>query len=207
MPEKRFFSGSVPEAKPLFLSSEEGIAIITTLLILTLMTLSGFGLLYFATMDIRVSGNDRVSRTLLHRVEAQGLYVTQNLRDMDSDKLLRESPSRPQWMHTEQEARGFLDEAVPAQKVFSILEDKEIMAFVKNWPANDSGKVSVFEDSDIFPFLGEGRGRVLVVDLGPSGVGSQDIGSAVFHEYMVFSEYEDGRGNVRFLETSLLRKQ
>ncbi|TYT75084.1 hypothetical protein [Desulfobotulus mexicanus] len=187
------------------LFSSSGMALVTTLLTLTLMTLSGFALLYFATRDIQVSGNDRMSRILLHRVEGLGLYLSQDIWDKDPDYLLRGSPQRELWLQTEAEAANLAE--LGTGKSFNALTDKEFNSFVAKWPEKNSGEVFFSDDSVSLPFLGDGSGRVLVVDLGPSGVGSQDIGGAVLHEYIVFSEYDDGRGNVRFLETGLRRKQ
>ncbi|TWI71817.1 hypothetical protein LZ24_01834 [Desulfobotulus alkaliphilus] len=205
MQEKNQHTGRDFDAVSSLLLSSAGMALVTTLLTLTLMTLSGFALLYFATRDIQVSGNDRVSRILLHRVEGLGLYVSHHIWGKDPDRLLRGSPEREPWLQSEDAAADLA--GLGAGKSFKWLTDKEFNAFVGSWPETTSGEVFFLNDSQVLPFLAGGSGRVLVVDMGPSGVGSQDIGGAVLHEYIVFSEYDDGRGNVRFLETGLRRKQ
>jgi hypothetical protein len=212
MPGKSHMAGKKSgfEMRCSFFFSETGMALITTLLVLTLMTLSGFALLYFSTMDIRVSGNDRVSRTLLHRMEAVNLHVVQDLWTRDSDDMIKGSPSRPAWMYAEAWAAPMVREnfadALHAGKTFNALVDQDVVGFVRNWPSSGSYGIFSLVDPLAFPFIGNGRGRALVVDRGPSNIGSQDISGPVLYEYIVFSEYQDERGSSRILETSLLRK-
>ncbi|MCW7755249.1 hypothetical protein OOT00_14775 [Desulfobotulus sp. H1] len=194
------------------LSSSRGMALLTTLLILTLMILSGFALLYFATMDIRISGNDSHSRVLLYRVEALGLYASQLVLQSDPEIMLEDCPERPGWIRSEEEASSWLGEGFQkamgeGRTGFSVLTDEEFSAFIRAWPDWDTSSLLTVNDASVFPFIGEGRGRVLVVDMGPADIGSQDMGTARMNALAVFSEYEDVNGGSRFLEIGLLRKQ
>lgn len=199
---------------PLFpktlLEEEKGAALLTTLLLLMLMSLSGFMLLQFATLDIRLSGNDRLSRALLYRVESCALYGAHTLLNMDKELLSPGNPKKPSWIHDAKEILEDTDLGFTGKKDLSALSDKEFLQLMswmaeKDFSSTKDEMISL-DDEELFPFLEGGRGKIFVVDCGQASAGSQDLGSSTLRNYLIFTEYRDANGLVRFLEMGLRKK-
>lgn len=204
-----------PKKSPLFyfaddVSSEKGAALITTLLLLVLMSLAGFMLLQFAALDIRLSGNDRLARKLLYQVEACALYGAQTLLNLEKEMLLPENSDRPPWIHDANDLREASDLGLAGKSDLSGLSDKEVLQFMGRMAERDrfSSKkgMMTLDDEKVFPFLEGGLGKILVVDCGQTGTGSQDLGGTTFRKYLIFTEYRDDKNQGRLLELGLFKK-
>lgn len=196
------------QKKPL--KGEEGAILITTLLLLLLMSLSGFMLLQFAGLDIRLAGSDKQSRALLYRTESCALYGVQTILNLDREKLLPGGPEKAPWIHDMDEILGDADFGLSGRRDLSNLSDREFLKVMEKMVERDLASseelVLTLEDENFFSFLQGGSGKILVVDCGEANAGSLDLGGSRNRKYLIFTEYRDAKTQVRYLELGLLRR-